>query len=217
MNIGHNKISKNFIMQSRYNRLIETLKCVSIFYNHYKGLKMFSKISRILRMAVIKVKLLPKTGKIIVGKRSNISLSTRLKCKNGILKIGEGFHTFLNVNICASQDGKIVIGDGVFFNHNCTVISKKNISIGNGCSFGPNVCVYDHDHRISAEGYKPNEFVCSDVNIGNGCWIGANSVILRGSKIGNNCVIGAGCVIKGDIPDNTVVTTERSLKTRSIC
>ena len=47
------------------------------------------------------------------------------------------------------------------------------------------------------------------IEIGKHCWIGANTTVLRGTKIGNNVVIGAGCVIKGEIPDGTVVIQKR--------
>ena len=35
-----------------------------------------------------------------------------------------------------------------------------------------------------------------------------------GSTIGDNCIIGAGCIIKGDIPANSVVTQKRETQIR---
>ena len=35
------------------------------------------------------------------------------------------------------------------------------------------------------------------------------AVILRGTTIGDNCMIGAGCIVKGDIPANSIVTQKR--------
>lgn len=48
------------------------------------------------------------------------------------------------------------------------------------------------------------------VRLGKNCWIGANTVILRGTTIGDNCVIGAGCIVTGDIPSNSVYIQKRS-------
>ena len=45
--------------------------------------------------------------------------------------------------------------------------------------------------------------------IGNRVWIGANTVILRGTVIGDDCVIGAGSVVKGNVPANSVLVQKR--------
>ena len=42
------------------------------------------------------------------------------------------------------------------------------------------------------------------VVIGNNCFIGFHSIILKNTTIGDNCIIAAGAVVKGDIPANTV-------------
>lgn len=103
--------------------------------------------------------------------------------------------------------GNIKIGSNVFFNHNCSVISRGTIEIGDGCLFGENVKIYDHNHRfnninasIKSQGYSVGE-----IHIGNHCWIGSNVIILKGANIGENCVIGAGTIISRNIPNNTIV------------
>ena len=106
--------------------------------------------------------------------------------------------------------GKLTIGDHTFINSNCTIVSHERIAIGSNCMFGPNVCVYDHDHKFGFEGVS-NDYNTSEVTIGNNCWIGANTVILRGTHIGDNSVIGAGTVVKGDIPPHSIVYSARKL------
>lgn len=44
-----------------------------------------------------------------------------------------------------------------------------------------------------------------DIHIGKNSFIGANAMILYGSRIGENVIIGAGAVVKGNIPDNSIV------------
>ena len=48
-----------------------------------------------------------------------------------------------------------------------------------------------------------------DIIIGRNVWIGANTVILRGTTIGDNAVIAAGSVLKGDVAPNTVFLNKR--------
>ena len=48
-------------------------------------------------------------------------------------------------------------------------------------------------------------------------WIGANTVILRGTHIGANSVIAAGSIIRGNVPNNTVVYQKREIKYKEYC
>lgn len=89
-----------------------------------------------------------------------------------------------------------------------------SISVGEGTVFGPSVYVYDHDHDY-AVGIEKDEYKTEPVVIGKNCWIGANTVILRGTKLGDNCVVGAGCVIRGEYPDNTVIVQKRETVTKT--
>lgn len=51
----------------------------------------------------------------------------------------------------------------------------------------------------------PNLTVFGKITIGNNSFIGMNCTILAGAEIGSNCIIGAGSVVRGKIPDNSVV------------
>lgn len=85
--------------------------------------------------------------------------------------------------------------------------------IGNGCIFGENVRIYDHNHKFSdtQKSIKEQGYTVKPVLIGDHCWIGSNVTILQGVQIGNNCVIGANCLIYKDIESNTVVMCEQGL------
>ena len=43
------------------------------------------------------------------------------------------------------------------------------------------------------------------VNIGKNCFIGCNSIILKGTVLGDGCVVGAGAVVAGKYGDNSVI------------
>ena len=63
-----------------------------------------------------------------------------------------------NSFICASH-GKIVFEDYVSVNRNACIVSREQITIGSGTSIGPNVCIYDHNHRFDQFSHKKNEFL----------------------------------------------------------
>lgn len=124
------------------------------------------------------------------------------------ISIGSHFHCRKWCSIVV-DGGRLVIGRNVFFNNRCSLNCQLNIDIGDDCLFGENVSVYDHDH-IFKDGDKFNltGFKCLPVKIGSNVWLGTNVVVLKGSVIGNNVVVGANTVVRGYIPDNTVVISK---------
>lgn len=128
--------------------------------------------------------------KIKIGKCARISVGT--------LSVNTNTHI-------ECERGELKIGRGVIFNRNCIVACREKITIGDNCLFGPNVCLFDHDHLYGPEGVSPDKFICSEIKIGDSCWIGANTVILRGTHIGKNTVVCAGSVVKGEIPAGSLV------------
>lgn len=54
------------------------------------------------------------------------------------------------------------------------------------------------------------KFQTSPIVIGNNVWIGANTLILRGTTIGDNCVVAGGSVIRGNYPADTVIVQKRT-------
>ena len=105
------------------------------------------------------------------------------------------------MSIMIENKGKIIIGNGVFFNNYCSLNSLNN-SI-----FGENVKIYDHNHvfkykdkLIKSEGFKSDKIL-----IGNNCWIGSNVIILKSVSIGDNSVISAGEIVRKSVPSNSIL------------
>lgn len=109
------------------------------------------------------------------------------------------------------RGGELKIGNNTSVNSNNFIVCHDRITIGDNVQLSPNVQIYDHDHDYRAEGgVGAMKYRTAPVEIGNNVWIGANCVILRGTKIGDNCVIAAGSIVKGEIPSDTLVVQKRS-------
>ena len=137
--------------------------------------------------------------------------------KGGKLFIGEKFRMRDGAKIRVRKDATCRIGENTSINCNNMIACHKSITIGNDVMFSPNVQIYDHDHDFRvAEGVKAGKYKTEPIIIGNNVWIGANTIILRGTVIGDNTVIAAGCVIKGVIPPNSKVYQKRELKIQEV-
>ena len=66
------------------------------------------------------------------------------------------------------------------------------------------VCFSGRPEYIQADAYL-DHIPYKPVNIGTNSFIGAGAIILPGSSIGEHCIIGAGAVVKGNIPDFSIV------------
>lgn len=151
---------------------------------------------------------------IVIERQTRIYRNNSLEldlANDAIVKIGKGLSIRKNVSIRCRSASVLMIGENVYFNNNCIITCRKKISIGNNTIFGPNVCIFDHDHNYKSLD-KNNEFISKEIEIGDNVWVGANVCILKGSKIGNNSVIAAGAIVNSSIPDNTVYYSRDNMK-----
>lgn len=131
------------------------------------------------------------------------------------LHIGKKFRLREGAKIRVRDGATCTIGNNTSININNMIVCHESIEIGDNCQFSPNVQVYDHDHDFrDAGGLNAMKYKTSPVKIGNNVWIGANTIILRGTEIGDNCVIGAGSIIKGVFPSGAVIIQKRLTEIR---
>ncbi|MBQ8608271.1 MAG: sugar O-acetyltransferase [Bacteroidaceae bacterium] len=98
----------------------------------------------------------------------------------------------------------IVLGEGVFMNHNCVMLDGGYIRIGRNTLIGPNCQFYTPNHPMNhVERREPKE-TAFPISIGEDTWIGGNVTICPGITIGNRCIIAAGSVVTKDIPDDSL-------------
>lgn len=101
---------------------------------------------------------------------------------------------------------------GMKIGDECLIFSKSFdsepylIEIGNHVAIASGVRFITHDGGVWTFRKKYPEMDCfGRIIIGDNCFIGLDSIILPNTIIGNNCVIGAGSVVRGTIPDNSVI------------
>ena len=142
----------------------------------------------------------------MMGLNSKLSIHS-----DSYVAIGSHFISDGRFVVVTSENAKLTIGSNVYFNEDGMISCKGKISIGNGFKFGPNVKIFDNNHRFDAVNGVSDEHRYGEIQIGENCWIGSNVVILKGTKIGKNCVVGAGCVVNREIPEGSIVTQGRDL------
>jgi len=80
-------------------------------------------------------------------------------------------------------------------------LNAKTI-IGKGTWIAPNVGIITCDHDFND---LNKHSIGADVIIGENCWIGMNSVILKGVVLGNKTIVGAGSVVTKSFPEGNCV------------
>ena len=105
---------------------------------------------------------------------------------------------------CVGGSGDVVIGDHCYVNPFCVLYSGNGIRLGNDVLLAPGVQIVPANHNwerrdvpIRLQGFRPSR---GGVEIEDDVWVGANSVILDGSRIGRGAIIGAGSIVSGTIP-----------------
>ncbi len=99
---------------------------------------------------------------------------------------------------------RLSIGSNVYIGHFCNIRCMESISIGNDVKFAQFVSVVDHDYDFT-KSLDFAEMKTSAIEIGDGSWLGANSVVLRGVKLGARTIVAAGAVVTKSFPGRCVV------------
>ncbi|ADU72289.1 acyltransferase [Pantoea sp. At-9b] len=117
-----------------------------------------------------------------------------------------------------ASGGELEIGSGVFFNSNAHIVCHKKIIIGDDCMFGHNICIFDSDHRFDIPGSKFSSqgYVVREICIANNVWVGAGSVITKGTSIGSNVVVGANSVVRGSLDEKSLYAGNPVKRVRGI-
>lgn len=124
-------------------------------------------------------------------------------------RVGTGVHLGKNCTFTSN----ICVGNDVHIGANCCFQSAHGIVvIGDHVMFGPDVHIHGGNHKFNRVGHlmtesndkKPGED--GSVTIENDVWIGARTIILKGTRIGRGSIVGAGSIVTKSIPPYSIYT-----------
>jgi acetyltransferase-like isoleucine patch superfamily enzyme len=110
--------------------------------------------------------------------------------------------------------GPIEIGDNVSMSNNVEV--RHHTIIGNNVGIGPNTLFITDTHELGNEKKRVGKHITKKIIIEDGCWIGANVVVLGGVTIGAGSVIAAGSIVSTNVKPNSFVVGVRAKEIRTL-
>lgn len=133
--------------------------------------------------------------RVRVGPRGVIRGGSRIRLGNRVVLTDD---TWLNVINASGPHWIIDIGDDAALGRRTIISAALGVTIGARTIFGPNVLVTDHNHEWSLPDVAVRDQGISDplrVEVGKGCWVGANSILLPGVRLPDFCVVAANSVV----------------------
>jgi maltose O-acetyltransferase len=104
---------------------------------------------------------------------------------------------------CHFRSTKLKVGRGTVINSDCHFGNDDWIEIGDYAGVAMNVSFLTTGHALGPSELRAGDVYTAPIVVGHGAWIGANAVILPGVTIGDGCVIGAGSIVRTDCaPDS---------------
>ncbi|MEZ9402954.1 DapH/DapD/GlmU-related protein [Vibrio cyclitrophicus] len=96
---------------------------------------------------------------------------------------------------------------------NCQIKSDSYFDCGGGITIGDyfhtgrGLTIFSTSHNWKHNDKLPydEKFIPKPVYIGDYVWFGANVTILPGSSIGSGVIVSAGAVVRGEVPDNSII------------
>lgn len=146
------------------------------------------------------------------------------KCNLGNVVIGDNVSighraSLMTVPLGGRPTPSIVIGDNTNIGNDICMGAAKKITIGKNCMISYHVSIIDHNHAFEnidipplLQGIDEPE----EIKIGDDCFLGAHSFILKGVTLGKHCVVGANSVVTSSFPDYTVIAGAPARKIKSL-
>ncbi|TMM53790.1 acyltransferase [Maribacter algarum] len=145
------------------------------------------------------------SGRIFISGPGKIILGEGVQINSNLFSnpIGGDTRTLFSV----FKGATLSIGDYSGFS-NIAISCKEKVTIGKHVKIGGGVKIYDSDfHSLNFEDRKNPKTdipIIKPIELKDGCFIGAHSIILKGVTIGKESIIGAGSLVTKSVPDGEI-------------
>ena len=144
---------------------------------------------------------------IISQKGSTIEIGNNVTIKSSFLSNLIGLYQ-RTIIVARTNNSKIKIGNNVGMS-GVTIYARNSIEIGDNTLIGGNTKILDNDFHPLEINDRNNDIKekikSKPIKIGKNCFIGCNAIILKGTTLGDGCIVGAGSVVSGTFDANSVI------------
>ena len=111
-------------------------------------------------------------------------------------KIGQG--VVIKPGVVVKYPWHLVIGDHCWLGERCWIDNLTTVRLGSNVCVSQEayLCTGNHDWRDPAFG-----LMIAPIQLNDGAWAGARSILTPGTVLGQGAVAGAGSVVSGIVPD----------------
>lgn len=166
-------------------------------------------IFNIAQLGGVKLKILGKNNKIIIGNYTRLlNCNIIIYGNDNLIKI-DGNCYLKDVEFWIEDDkNKILVGEHTTIHGKTQLATMEatKISIGKDCMFSNDIYFRTGDSHsvIDLQGKRINS--SKDIIIGNHVWIGQRNIVLKNTEVVDNCIIGANSVLcKKYLEANSVI------------
>ena len=109
---------------------------------------------------------------------------------------------YFNYNRYWTPGPSIVLGNRVFVGRDTEFNIIERLVVGDDCLIASGCIFIDHDHGMDiSQPMSKQEQPSAPILVGDGAWLGASVIVLKGVQIGEGAVVGAGSVVTRSIPN----------------
>ena len=125
--------------------------------------------------------------------------------RQGVVQLGAGSELQTGA-VLDAWGGSIVLGKNVFVGPYAVIYGHGGVEIGDQTLISMHCCIVSSNHAVPSLGVaiRSQPDLLLPTRIGRDVWLGAGAIILGGVTIGDGCVIGAGSVVTKDMPSGTI-------------